>query len=858
MASFPEGNAIVYCEGAFATTNGKTAHGLVRRTRRYRVLSVVDSTYGGKDAGEVLDGRTNGIPVYSDIEESVRSAELYGMPATHFVVGLAPDGGRLSGRGKEDVIRAIELGLSVDCGLHDYLSEDKEILQLANAHGVRIRDIRKPPPAFELHFFSGKIKEVASLTIAVLGTDSAVGKRTTSWLLVEAFERAGLSAEMIGTGQTAWMQGVQFGIVLDSLVVDFVTGEIEHAVWRAWNEKKPDVIVIEGQGSLLNPAYPGGMEILSAGRPGVVVLQHAPARREYDGFPGYLLHPLDVQIRVIETVSEAKVGAITINHENIAVEDIDEVCRQTSTETGLPTADVLRSGADSLVQDLTIGDKRVNKKYRSTREKAFSVSEKSLDHLVVFDSLEIGPAVVSPDRFKVPYSLKRGGMVETFTLIYRYGEDVFDQEDPDSVNLVSMIAAQVAFNYGLFCKKIIFHGLYDAFDRRLIQKMIENTSREIYVKKFLEPNPFLIRSLPPSPVLKLSSYTKAEIVFSGDQFSGTRSRWSGRNTSCGILLSGGKESLLSYGILNEIGLETHPVFINESGRHWYTALNSYRYFKDHVPNTARVWTNTDRLFIWMARRLPFIRGDFAALRADDYPIRLWTVAVFLFGALPLMKKRRAGYLVIGDEYDTTRKAEFSGIPHYDGLFDQSRFFDEDLTRYYAEKRWSITQFSIVRPLSELLVLKTLVERYPSLQEQQVSCHMASIKAGRARPCGKCEKCHRIVGMLSALGAEPARCGYTAEQIERILKVLPEKSLHQESVSNRQTLHRLAERKLIDPSHLYEPCEEVEALRFDPQCAPPQIVPEKIRKPVLDIQTAHASGALKKENGKWVKFDPYSV
>jgi uncharacterized NAD-dependent epimerase/dehydratase family protein len=855
MADFPEGNAIVYCEGAFATTNGKTAHGLVRRTRRYRVTSVIDSRYSGKDTGDVLDGRANGVPIYYDIDEAVQKATIFGIPATHFVVGLAPDGGRLSSRGREDVKRAIKLGLHVDCGLHDLLSEDKEVADLARRYNVRIRDIRKPPPRDELRFFSGKIEEVESFKVAVLGTDSAIGKRTTAWLLVEAFERAGLSVEMIGTGQTAWMQGVRYGLILDSLVVDFVTGEIEHAVWQAWKEKSPDVIIIEGQGSLLNPAYPGGMEILSAGRPQLVVLQHAPARKEYDGFPGYVLHPLDVQIHAIETVSESRVAAITINHENTAIEGIDEVCRRISTETGLPTADVLLSGAHSLVSDLTGTNKKLTKKYKSIRERSFTASEKTLEHFVVFDALEIGPAVISSDRFKVPYSIKRGGTVETFNLMYRYGEDVFDPDDPDTRNLVHMIAAQVALNYGLFCHEIIFHGPYDSTDRQLIEQMIENTSSEIYVKKFLEPNLFLEKSFPPASVLKQSSYSNAKVVFPDELYHADKTQWDGKENSCGVLLSGGKESLLSYGILHEIGLETHPVFINESGRHWYTALNSYRYFRENIPNTARVWTNSDRVFSWMVRHFPFIREDFVNLRADDYPVRLWTVAVFLFGALPLLKKRKAGCLVIGDEYDTTRKTEFEGIPHYDGLYDQSRFFDREITEYFARKTWNVRQFSIVRPLSELLVLKILVERYPELQKQQVSCHMASIKGEKAYPCGKCEKCHRIVGMLKALGADPTRCGYTEEQIGQCLGRLPEKSLHQESVSSRQMLYRLSEKGLIDAVSEYQPHHEVEHLRFDSLCSPPDIIPEGIRNRIIEIQLGHSSGALMKERDSWTEYDP---
>ena len=102
-----------------------------------------------------------------------------------------------------------------------------------------IRDVRKPPPRDKLHFFSGKIEEVTSLKIAVLGTDSAIGKRTTAWLLVKGLEKAGYRAQMVGTGQTAWMQGAAYSLILDSIVNDFVSGEIEHAVWSAWKETRP-------------------------------------------------------------------------------------------------------------------------------------------------------------------------------------------------------------------------------------------------------------------------------------------------------------------------------------------------------------------------------------------------------------------------------------------------------------------------------------------------------------------------------------------------------------------------------------------------------------------------------------------
>jgi uncharacterized NAD-dependent epimerase/dehydratase family protein len=348
MSTLPEGNALVYCEQAFGTTNGKTAHGLVRRTERYRVVGLIDSRYAGRDAGTVLDGKANGIPIHADLVAALEAAQAAGLPASYFVVGLAPDGGRLGPAARDAVAAALRAGLHVDCGLHDFLSEDPVLASLAAAHGVRLRDVRKPPPRSELHFFSGKIEQVRCGKVALLGTDSAVGKRTTAWLLVDALRRIGLTAELIGTGQTAWMQGARYGIILDSLVNDFVAGEIEHAVWRCWEELHPDVIVLEGQGSLMNPAYPGGMELIAAGRPDAIVLQHAPARKEYDGFPGYPLHPLEVQIQATELLSGKPVVAVTVNHEELTPDQARTACDEIRRSTGLPAVDVLLDGAGEI------------------------------------------------------------------------------------------------------------------------------------------------------------------------------------------------------------------------------------------------------------------------------------------------------------------------------------------------------------------------------------------------------------------------------------------------------------------------------------------------------------------------------
>jgi hypothetical protein len=368
-----------------------------------------------------------------------------------------------------------------------------------------------------------------------------------------------------------------------------------------------------------------------------------------------------------------------------------------------------------------------------------------LSILEVIDRLEVGEPRVEPNRVVTPYTVVQGKRRDSTELCYRFEEEVFDPQDPSDVNLASMMTAQVAINYGMFCRKIVLRGLFDEVDKRFITEMMRNTAREIYVHKFLHPNPFLTGAAANLEPIKLDTYVRAQVTFPVQaELARTRgaparpSDWHTRPCGHAVLSSGGKDSLLSFGLLNELGRETHPIFVNESGRHWFTALNAYRHFKEAYPSTARVWTDADRLFSWMLRHLPFVRSDFARRRSDEYPIRLWTVAVFLFGALPLLKRRGIGRLLIGDEYDTTQTLSYKGIKHYNALFDQSRLFDRVLSRYFRSKHWGVAQFSMLRPLSELLVEKVLDERYPELLAVQMSCHATHEENGRILPCGKCE------------------------------------------------------------------------------------------------------------------------
>jgi creatinine amidohydrolase/Fe(II)-dependent formamide hydrolase-like protein len=481
-----------------------------------------------------------------------------------------------------------------------------------------------------------------------------------------------------------------------------------------------------------------------------------------------------------------------------------------------------------------------------------------LASLAVMDRLEVGPVTVEPNRLVAPYRVTAGNERHETELVYRYEEPVFDGDDPAALNLASMIAAQVALNYGLFCPEMVFHGPFDRHDRRLLTEMAANTAREIYVKKLLEPNPFLRPEATGFAAERRDSYLRAELVFPDGPLEDLEP-WRTDRRRHAILSSGGKESLLGFGLIDELGYDTHPIFVNESGRHWFTALNAYRHFEQNVPNTARVWTNCDRVFSWMLRRLPFIRPDFASVRSDEYPIRLWTVAVFLFGVLPLLRKRGIGRLLIGDEFDTTRRAYNQRVPHYDGLYDQSRGFDCRLTRYFQSKGFGVAQFSVLRPLSELLVEKILVERYPELQRLQTSCHAAHTVGERVEPCGRCEKCRRVVGMLSALGADPTDCGYRPDQVDHCLGALVESGVHQEAAGESHMLVMLEQRGLLPaPSSAtgrVKPHPEVLKVRIDPERSPMDAVPVDLRRGLFQIFLEHAHGAVRRTGRVWIPAFP---
>jgi uncharacterized NAD-dependent epimerase/dehydratase family protein len=240
--------------------------------------------------------------------------------------------------------------MSVVNGLHEFVSDDPDLAGAAASKGLRIVDVRKTAKRTELHFWSGDIREVEAPRIAVLGTDCALGKRTTARFLMESCRRAGLRTELIYTGQTGWMQGEPYGFILDTIPNDFVSGELEHAVLSCWREARPDLILYEGQSALRNPSGPCGSELLLSGGATGVILQHAPARVFYEGLEelGYRIPPLADEIDLIATYG-ARTLAVTLNGEHRTPEALREDRERYAKELGIPVLLPLEEGVEALV-----------------------------------------------------------------------------------------------------------------------------------------------------------------------------------------------------------------------------------------------------------------------------------------------------------------------------------------------------------------------------------------------------------------------------------------------------------------------------------------------------------------------------
>lgn len=335
--------AIIITNGLLASDDAKTAHGLIRESRRFEITGIIDHLHAGKDAGEVLDNKHRNIPVFASIEEAMQTNPVY------CIVGVATVGGIFPGDLLEQVKTAIRYKLSIVNGLHDHLKDHTDIKKLAEENKVALIDIRLPKKRKDLHFWSGKIRSMSTPVVAVIGTDCALGKRTTTRFVMNECNNAGIQAQMIYTGQTGWLQGGEYGFILDSTLNDFVSGELEHAILCCNEETNPDIIFIEGQSALRNPSGPCGSEMLVSGNAKHVIMVHAPKRKYYEHTPAWgAIHSVESEIDLVAHMGSAVI-AIALNTEDCTREEAFALQAEYESKTGLPVLLPLQEGCGKII-----------------------------------------------------------------------------------------------------------------------------------------------------------------------------------------------------------------------------------------------------------------------------------------------------------------------------------------------------------------------------------------------------------------------------------------------------------------------------------------------------------------------------
>ena len=361
------GQAIVLTNGLFNTKSAKTAHGLIRASKRFEIVAVVDKSFYGKfvsiDINQKISVTENpsGIPIYKDVQSFLKfNRTLKGFEGknscvspAYCIVGVASAGGLLPEEMREDILLAMKNSMSIINGLHSMLNEDKELASCAKTHNVKIHDVRKIKSRAELRFWSGEISKVKSTKIVVMGTDCGLGKRTTAKMVVESLEKLGNSADMVYTGQTGWMQGWDYGFIFDSTLNDFVSGELEGAIVACYKGKAPDFIIIEGQAALRNPSGPCGGEFLISCQVDGVVLQHSPKRKYYDGWEhvGARMPSIASEVALIEAYGK-RVIAVALSTSKMTKKEMQQYKKVISKEINIPVFLPLEEGVAEMAKIL--------------------------------------------------------------------------------------------------------------------------------------------------------------------------------------------------------------------------------------------------------------------------------------------------------------------------------------------------------------------------------------------------------------------------------------------------------------------------------------------------------------------------
>ena len=333
---------VILTEGLLGTFSSKTAASLIRY-KPDETVAVLDSVHAGKKTEDLLEVG-QGIPVVATLREALA------FDPTSLVIGIATPGGVLPEDWRAVIHEAIEHGLEVVNGLHTFLNEDEAFVRHAEQKGVRLWDVRQPPDDLDVgrHLIHG----LPNLRVLTAGADSSIGKKIAAIEIDRAARAAGWDSEFVATGQTGIMIAGS-GIAVDTVAADYISGAVERLVLE---RKHRELLVIEGQGTILHPSYSGvSLGLLHGAAPQALVLCHQPGRDEMRNLP-VAIPTYEEMIHVHETIARplfpCRVVAVSLNCFGMSIGDARREVVRVEKETGLPTTDCVKFGCGPILEAL--------------------------------------------------------------------------------------------------------------------------------------------------------------------------------------------------------------------------------------------------------------------------------------------------------------------------------------------------------------------------------------------------------------------------------------------------------------------------------------------------------------------------
>ncbi len=331
----------ILAEGTFSYLFAKTGNALIRYLPD-DVVGVIDSRYHGSTAQEVI-GFGGDIPVVKSIDQLIQFK-----PDT-LVLGNAPQGGRISEPYKREIVKSINHGLNVISGMHEFISDDPFYKDLAKENGIRITDLRKPPSPYNFPKKTWMDRTVP--VVLTIGSDCDSGKMTTSWELVKLLNNEGIDARFIGTGQTGILLSGQ-GVPIDAVVSDFMAGEIEYVIDQNLDA---ELIIVEGQGSLVNMLYSGvTLGLVHGAMPDYYIMCHEPTRtHDVSNYPiPGMEYMLDLYTSVMKPFKSTEVVGMNLITHSMNDADAKAIIGEYNSTYHIPATDIVRFGGDPIVRRL--------------------------------------------------------------------------------------------------------------------------------------------------------------------------------------------------------------------------------------------------------------------------------------------------------------------------------------------------------------------------------------------------------------------------------------------------------------------------------------------------------------------------